>query len=204
MGRLEVQIDLWSAVEERIKLTQAGASAFDDAMQSAVGMEQQKRLIDLALHWGNITEEEAAARHELLRMEEVQNRIYNTMMALTSGVQVYYDLAAAAGTYRQQLEQIEGLSPTTFPTMLGGGTSSGSAGTGPGAGDLIAPPGGGYVPPTPPPSPSPPGGQRYQGAVSASPSGGNTYNIWLDGSLVASVTGTLNAGVVAEQMGVNG
>lgn len=204
MGRLEVQIDLWSVVAERIKLTQAGAAAFEDAMQSAVGMEQQKRLIDLALHWGNITEEEAAARHELLRMEEVQNRIYNTMLALTSGVQVYYDLAAAAGTYRQQLEQIEGLSPTTFPTMLGGGTSSGSAGTGPGAGDLIAPPGGGYVPPTPPPSPSPPGGQQYQGAVSAPASGSNTYNIWLDGSLVASVTGTLTAGVVAEQMGVNG
>lgn len=203
MGRLEVQIDLWSSVEERIKLTQAGASAFEDAMQSAVGMEQQKRLIDLALHWGNITEEEAAARHELLRMEEVQNRIYNTMLALTSGVQVYYDLAAAAGTYRQQLEQIEGLSPTTFPTAPGG-ASSGSAGTGPGAGDLIAPPGGGYVPPTPPPSPSPPGGQQYQGAVSASASGSNTYNIWLDGSLVASVSGTLTAGVVAEQMGVNG
>lgn len=203
MGRLEVQIDLWSVVAERIKLTQAGASAFDDAMQSAVGIEQQKRLIDLALYWGNITEEEAAARHELIRMEEVQNRIYNTMLALTSGVQVYYDLAAAAGTYRQQLEQIEGLAPSTFPTVPGG-TSSGSAGTGPGAGDLIAPPGGGYVPPTPPPSPSPPGGQQYQGAVSAPASGSNTYNIWLDGSLVASVTGTLTAGVVAEQMGVNG
>lgn len=202
-AQLKNQAELWAVVEERIKITQAGASAFEDAMQSAVGMEQQHRLIDLALYWGNITEEEAAARHELLRMEEVQNRIYNTMMALTSGVQVYYDLAAAAGTYRQQLEQIEGLSPATFPPVPGG-TSSGSAGTGPGAGDLIAPPGGGYIPPAPPPSPSPPGGQTYQGAVSASPSGGNTYNIWLDGSLVASVTGTLTAGVVAEQMGVNG
>lgn len=206
MGRLGVQIDLWSVVEERIKLTEAGANAFEDAMQDAVGIEQQRRLIDLALYWGNITEEEAAARHELIRLEEVQNRIYNTMMALTGGVQVYYDLAAAAGTYRQQLEQIEGLAPPTLPSSSGGGFSGGggSAGTGPGAGDLIAPPGGGYVPPSPPPSPSPPGGQRYQGAVTSPTAGSNTYNIWLDGSLVASISGTLTAGVVAEQMGVNG
>lgn len=170
-------------------------------MDSAVGMEQQKRLIDLALYWGTITEEEAAARHELLRLEEVQNRIYNTALALTSGVQVYYDLADAASTYRQQLEQIEGLNIPTPPSPPTGG---GSTGTGPGAGDLIAPPGGGYIPPTPPPPPATGGsGQRYQGAVTSAGIG-STYNIWLDNALLASVTGTLTAGVVAEQMGVNG
>lgn len=204
MGRLGAQVDLWSRIEENIVVGQQQLAAFERAMDSAVGMEQQKRLIDLALYWGTITEEEAAARHELLRLEEVQNRIYNTALALTSGVQVYYDLADAASTYRQQLEQIEGLNiPTPPPPPTGGG----SAGTGPGAGDLIAPPGGGYIPPTPPPPPPATGGggQRYQGAVTSAGIGGSsTYNIWLDNALLASVTGTLTAGVVAEQMGVNG
>lgn len=201
MGRLGTQVDLWSRIEENIVVGQQQLAAFERAMDSAVGMEQQKRLIDLALYWGTITEEEAAARHELLRLEEVQNRIYNTALALTSGVQVYYDLADAASTYRQQLEQIEGLNIPTPPSPPTGG---GSTGTGPGAGDLIAPPGGGYIPPTPPPPPATGGsGQRYQGAVTSAGIG-STYNIWLDNALLASVTGTLTAGVVAEQMGVNG